>query len=190
MSVATATPVRRLALEPKSGIYKGLILGLFIPCNLIGLGLACVGLVMLGGPADAQKMARSFLMPGLAVMALAGIAMLVLVYKMWAAIQDGPASQTPGQAVGMLFMPFVNLVWQFFTFRGWMKEYNRYLDERNLDLPRMPVGLATTMCVFNVLCAIPILGVLFALVNFVIVICFINAACNGINRLAEVSQRD
>ncbi|MBN1593949.1 MAG: hypothetical protein JW941_11965 [Candidatus Coatesbacteria bacterium] len=66
-----------------------------------------------------------------------GICSLVLIYKMWASVQDGDARTTPGRAVGLLFIPLLNLWWLFHSIAGFPKDYNDYLSRHNLELPRL-----------------------------------------------------
>ena len=69
------------------------------------------------------------------------VMLMVLIYKLWAAIQGGPARTTPGKAVGFSFIPFFNLYWVFQVYWGWAKDYNQYADELGLPLPRVSEGL-------------------------------------------------
>jgi hypothetical protein len=178
---------RRPRLEPKSGISKGLILGLYIPGNILS-ALSMAGLfIALQGRGGDRQLLPVFLLTTLLFSLMSGIPWLVMVYKAWAVIQDGRPSQSPGLAVGLLLIPGVSLVWQFFAYYGWMKDYNRYLYQKRLDLPEMPTGLALTMCILSCLSWLPFLGLLCGLVNFVLVILFINATCDGINRLAAAA---
>jgi hypothetical protein len=53
---------------------------------------------------------------------VSGIASVVLfyiiLYRSWKVIQDGYAHTTPGNAVGMCFVPFYNFYWIFQAFPG------------------------------------------------------------------------
>lgn len=76
---------------------------------------------------------------------------LKLVYRMWEAIQDEETRITPGLAVGLLFVPLVNVVWLFFVFPGYAAAYNDYVARHDLDsAPR----LSTALQVFFVLLTI------------------------------------
>jgi hypothetical protein len=115
------------------------------------------------------------------------IVALVLVHKMWAAIQDGPARTTPGKAVGFLFIPLFNLYWIFQAYWGWMVDYNLMVESRQLSVPRMPEGLALTLCILSLCSIIPVIGILIGLVSFVLALMFLNSAIDGVNRLAAIS---
>ena len=121
---------------------------------------------------------------GLAGLVFAVVMLMVLLYKMWAAIQGAGARTTPGKAVGFLFIPFFNLYWIFQACWGWTKDYNRDLPQRGLSAPRAPEGITLAMCILTFLTWIPIAGQLLALLNFVFLMIFLNAGCDGINALA------
>jgi hypothetical protein len=51
---------------------------------------------------------------------------LMLMYKVWFAIQPGHPRTTPGKAVIFSFIPFFNLCWIFQLYWGFAKDYNSY----------------------------------------------------------------
>lgn len=84
---------------------------------------------------------RSALALGLLLFLFAMVCVLVLIYKMWAAIQDGCARATPGKALGFLFIPLFNLYWWFQVFWGFAKDFNAYVDRYSLGVRKLPAGL-------------------------------------------------
>ncbi len=52
----------------------------------------------------------------------------VLLYKFWAAIQDGRAITSPEKAVGLSLIPIYYLYWNFYSFWGLSKALNQYID--------------------------------------------------------------
>ncbi len=112
---------------------------------------------------------------------------MVLIYKMWAAIQEGPARTTPGKAVGFLFIPLFNIYWMFQAYWGWTVDYNKLVAEKQLDAPRVPEGVALMLCIFSLCSMVPFVGILLALASLVLAIVFLNSAINGVNRLAALS---
>lgn len=82
---------------------------------------------------------------------------LVLLYKVWAAIQDGHASTTPGKAVGFLFIPFFQLYWVFRAYWGYAKDYNFYIDRHNISTSRLPEGLFLAYCIMPYIYVIAII---------------------------------
>jgi hypothetical protein len=113
------------------------------------------------------------------------VVLCILIYKMWDAIQDGPARTTPGKAVGFLFIPFFNFYWIFQAYWGWTKDYNAYGAQKGLGLPRMPEGLALALCILAIVGIIPMVGYITGLISLVLMIVFLNTAINGVNALYE-----
>jgi len=108
----------------------------------------------------------------------------MLIYKMWAAIQDGRARTTPGMAVGLMFVPCFNIYWMFQVYWGWTKDYNLFIDREGLNVPRMNENIALTICILTCCSVIPCLGALAGLANMVLMIMFLNSAIDGVNALA------
>ncbi|MGD2125640.1 MAG: hypothetical protein PVG99_06135 [Desulfobacteraceae bacterium] len=75
----------------------------------------------------------------------------ILVYKMWAAIQDGHTRTSPGKAVGFLFIPYFNLYWVFRAFWGFAKDYNAFVSRYSIDVPKSPTGLFLAYCILTIL---------------------------------------
>jgi hypothetical protein len=61
----------------------------------------------------------------------------VLVYRMWASIQDGHARMTPAKAVGFLFIPLFSVYWIFQVLCGFATDYNAHVSRRHLRLPKL-----------------------------------------------------
>ncbi|MGD0015840.1 MAG: hypothetical protein ABSD56_15710 [Bryobacteraceae bacterium] len=78
---------------------------------------------------------------GLVLFLFAMVCMFVLVYKMWAAIQDGYARATPEKAFAFLFIPLFNFYWRFQVFWGFAKDFNAYVDRYSLRVRKLPAGL-------------------------------------------------
>ncbi|MDA2912872.1 hypothetical protein MYX77_02735 [Acidobacteriia bacterium AH_259_A11_L15] len=119
--------------------------------------------------------------------ALAGlyaiIAWWVLVYKMWAAIQDGHARTTPGKAVGFMFIPVYNIYWIFQTIHGFAKDYNSYLQRHSVNAPPLPEGLFLAIPVLALVSIVPVLGVLASLANVILFIIVAGKVCDAVNAL-------
>ncbi|UCD75534.1 MAG: hypothetical protein JSV91_01185 [Phycisphaerales bacterium] len=147
------------------------------------LGIVSLAFTMSGEPEAGAGVACVAYMP-----IIYGVVMLaILIYKMWAAIQPGPARTTPGKAVGFLFIPFFNFYWIFQAYWGWTKDYNQYSAQRGGDLPTMPEGVAVAICILCILGVVPLVGILAGLINLVLFIIFISAACDGINAIAATT---
>jgi hypothetical protein len=175
-------------MKPLSKIfYFGMIAGGLLLTTPMVLFLVAVYAEGRGADRDVVP----FLMLPAMLPAIIGMAVSVgiLVYKMWTVIQGGQVRTTPGLAVGLLFVPCFNLFWGFQAYWGWTKDYNRYIAERNLSVPRMPEGLALTVCILTVASIIPFLGSCLALINIVLLFIFMNSAINGVNALITASPK-
>jgi len=103
----------------------------------------------------------------------------VVIYKMWASIQDGRSTRTsPGKAIGFLFIPFFNIYWLFQVWGGFPTDYNRYIQERSLPIPTLSTGLYVA---YPLLLLIPFVGILFAPFVFILVTA---KTCDAVNYLA------
>ena len=130
-----------------------------------------------------EEMGIFLLFVGLALMLYALVLYLVLIYKMWKSIQGGSARTTPGKAVGFLFIPLFNFYWIFQALWGWTKDFNQHTAERNLTAPRMPEGLALTICILALVGIIPFVGYVTGFINAILIIVLFNKAIDCVNSL-------
>ena len=128
-----------------------------------------------------------FLIFGFAsVLALIASALFVIViYRMWAAIQDGHARTDPGRAVGFLFIPFFNIYWAFQALLGFAKDYNSYLDRHGLNLRRLPEGIFVAYIILCLGAFIPFVGWLLVAANMVVGTIMIAKICDAVNALPD-----
>lgn len=92
----------------------GLYVTLYVLCMI-----ATGGLVALGSSPRTTEAIPFIPMP----MVVLGIVMMVFIYKMWNAINDGHTKPTPGAALGLLFVPFFSIYWVFVVYPGWATRY-------------------------------------------------------------------
>ncbi len=196
--------LKGFAMEVKR-VSKGLYLGGYIAAVVIGTILIFTGAVGLGfGGAMAEEGGNSET-TGFAVAGIGGLLMIlgvllslfgsvlwfVLIYKMWAAIQDGGfARTTPGKAVGFMFIPFFNIYWIFQAFWGFSKDYNTKIEAQQIGTEYLPEGLFLTACILPLCGMIPFVGGFVQIANMVIVIICLNYICNAINALASTIPAD
>jgi hypothetical protein len=155
----------------------------------LGLVLLLVGVAAIaGGGRSGADAGMAFILLGYIPILFAAVVMLVLVYKMWAAIQDGQVRATPGKAVGFLFIPFFNFYWVFQVFPGFADDYNAYAGRHSLKVPRLERGLFLAYCILTLCGIVPILGMLCVVVNFVIALMMISRICDAVNALAEAPR--
>ena len=167
--------------------------GLYLTSILLTWGLSMVLLFISGaigaqGGREAEMAAGSVACAALPLIIFGTVMLMILVYKLWASIQGGPARTTPGKAVGFLFIPFFNIYWIFQVYWGWAQDYNRYVDELGLPLPRVSEGLALAVCILMLAGIVPGLGILLSLASFVLLIVFLNSACNAVNALVAAAD--
>lgn len=131
-----------------------------------------------------------FLIFGIAlVLALiASVLFVVVVYKMWGAIQDGYARTDPGRAVGFLFIPFFNIYWAFQALWGFAKDYNSYLERHGLNLRRLPEGIFVAYIILCLGAWIPFLGWLLVAANMVVGTIMIAKVCDAVNALPDAGD--
>ena len=83
---------------------------------------------------------------------LAAIAALILIYKMWAAIEGFEPRTTPAKALGFMFIPLFNIYWHFVVYLGWTQDYNKIKEQNDeVELPRMPEDIALWVCILPLL---------------------------------------
>lgn len=160
--------------------------GLFLGSVGIAFGIATVLVILAtvrmttGSPQGGLRLIGLSCAP----MLYGAIFMVMLWYKSWAAIQDGHARTTPGKAIGFLFIPFFDFYWVFQAVWGLSKDFNAYLQRNSIPASRLPEGLFLTYCILCFTMCIPILGLVFFVVNCIIAMIMVSALCDGINAVA------
>ncbi|MBN2431627.1 MAG: type II secretion system protein GspG [Acidobacteria bacterium] len=170
--------------------FMASILGLiFLILVMLALGIWAAVDPQAGGSDPAEVMPPIFALIFILALIYEIIVTCLLVYKMWAAIQDGHARTTPGKAVGLLFVPFFGLYWVFVAFAGFARDYNALLDRHQLALPRLSTGLFTSFSVLSVISGIPYLGCLTLLPLLVVWPIMAAKTCDAVNALPEIGTR-
>ncbi len=116
--------------------------------------------------------------------------MYILFYKMWAAIQDGHARSTPGQAVGFMFIPLFNFYWRFQVIWGYSKDYNEYLSRHSIQAKPLSEGIFLWACILPLLALIPFVGWVASIASLVLYIFVLNPVCDAINTLAYAQPQE
>jgi hypothetical protein len=128
-------------------VSKGFYVGVFLVGALGNwITWAIVSALRLAYP-DKEPVRRMLMIPASWLGLLSAVVFLILIYKMWAAIQGMGARTSAGKALGFMFIPLFNLYWAFQAYWGWTKDYNRIAQRDNVELPRMPEGIALAICV-------------------------------------------
>jgi hypothetical protein len=95
------------------------------------------------------------------------IIILLMYYKMWTAIQDDNSRTTPGKAVGLLFVPVLNIFWAVYMLVGFAGDYEDFAVRNSLRSERFSKGLMLQYALlwifvvasFVVLCILPQFGI-------------------------------
>jgi hypothetical protein len=114
------------------------------------------------------------------------VVMLVWLYKMWTAIQDGHARSTPGLAIGFLFVPLFNLYWVFQAFWGFAKDYNQYARRHALSVPKLSAGVhlaCSIFCLVSITAVIPHVGYFVIQAQSILAAVMITRSCDAVNAL-------
>lgn len=115
-------------------------------------GLFIVGSVVMGVGVGSHRDLLAWVGGTMLVLAALGgmgsaVVNCVLLYDLWATIQDGRARTTPGKAVGFCFIPFFNIYWIFQAWWGLSKDMNAYMARWSIPAPRVSQGLGLTICI-------------------------------------------
>ncbi len=155
-------------------------------------GVPILGILLVSGLMaliDPSLMSRedpplAWVLPAAVFILYGAVLYLVLLYKAWAAIQDGQVRTTPGKAVGFCFIPFFNLYWIFQAFYGFAVDFNRYAARHSLPT-RMPEGQFLAYTVLLLASALPLIGILAILPLYVFLAIVILKMCDAINAVAD-----
>lgn len=149
----------------------------------IGASIAATLVLVAMGVAEGGKKGAELVALGWIPVLVCAVLMGSLVYRMWAAIQDGYARTTPNKAVALLFVPIVNFFWAFRALPGFAEDYNRFLVRHDVTARPLRVGLFHAYVVLCVASFIPLLGVFCTLVNVGVGLTMVAAICDAINAL-------
>jgi len=151
--------------------------GIFVAMLLIGLFLTVIGIFSAEGGEDS---AIAMLIIGIVLLIIAKIYFLVLLYRTWRfAINEShrhnlvPSIDTPGKAVGFLFIPFYNWYWVFQAFGKLPKDLNAIAKAKESSTT-MSEGIGTSLAVMILLSIIPIIGYITAIISLIIAPIFIS----------------
>jgi hypothetical protein len=172
------------------GFYLGSIIGgyvVYFVFSVIGAVMAALhGVPLWEGPG------ATWLLLGIVALIYLMVINLLLWWTAWKSIQDFGARTSPGQAVGFLFIPAVNIYWIFQAFWGFSKDYNSNIDGYDLQISRLSEGLflAYTLAVLGnaVLFWVPLLSVLLNLAALVLTILVANKLVDAVNGISQVPR--
>lgn len=143
--------------------------GLYIALYVLSM-CSVYGLAGLGSNTATQEAGMALPLPVL----VAGITMMIFLYKMWSAINDGQTKPTPGAAVGLLFVPIFSIYWVFVAWPGYASRYNAYTQRHGIRAPQLSMGL--------LLCSILFAG--FPLIGTILMCITISKIASAVNALS------
>jgi len=112
---------------------------------------------------------------------------LMLLWKAWKSIQEYGARTSPGQAIGLFFLPVFNLYWLFQALWGFSKDYNANVETYELDIPKLPEGLFLAYSIVLLIAAltfwVPLVNMLLGLGSFVLWILVASKTVDAVNRI-------
>lgn len=136
--------------------------------------LSTVGLIALAAAASnraTEEAAMALPIPLL----ISGITMMVFLYKMWSAIDDGVTRPSPGAAVGCLFIPLFSIYWIFVVWPGYANAYNSYAQRHGIQV--QPLGMGLILCTI-LLSWVPLVGLILMCMT-------ISRICTAVNALSD-----
>jgi len=171
-------------------IKKGLLLG----TTAIGLGLSPILLIYFiiqTYNRQAASLPYFLLILGILFLLVGAAGVLVWLYQIWTFVQNGFPRTNPRKAVGFLLIPFYNFYWAFQALWGFAKDFNRYIELWVLDVPPLSELLFLALTVFTLaawlFCWIPIIGQIFYIVHYVLLLKCMSQSIDAIQR--AIKQR-
>jgi len=116
---------------------------------------------------------------------------LTFIRNMWSALADGVTSITPGKAVGLHFVPLLNLLWAGFVILAFPGAYNDFIKRRGVAARALSSGVYFA---YFVLLMLVFLGYFVPAFTYLIYIqpffyiAVVYATCGAVNRLAESAE--
>lgn len=194
---AGAAPVQPVAAgvaAVPTRMITPLYVGLYLASLLISLPLTLGPIIGSEfGPIEEEHL--PFVLVGSFVSLGAFAVILVMTYRMWSIFPRGTTNVTPGKAVGFLCIPLFNLYWLFVAHWGWTRQYNRYTQPWRDRVPSAWEGLALAVIIIGVvstpigfiagLAGVPIIGVIVASPNYILMPLFVYHVCSRVNAVAR-----
>lgn len=91
----------------------------------------------------------------------------ILLHRFWSLIQDGYACTSPEKAVGLRFIPYYSLYWEFIALGKLPDEVNAYIHRHQLSIAPVGDKNAKLHCWFLLGNIIPLIGSPFSLVSLI-----------------------
>jgi hypothetical protein len=156
----------------------------------LGLLLLIIGIPLLADGNEDESL--PWIVMGVLLNIAGSILMLIMVYRFWdfviramGASHLTPSIETPGKAIGYLFIPFYNFYWIFMTYGKLPKDLNALAASRNVE-ERLPEDTGTIIAALVVVGVIPYVGYVTSFISaFIMVPIFIRKIIRYIDNLPD-----
>jgi hypothetical protein len=153
------------------------------------IGIILGGIFLYIGYASDPREHVVMIVVSVLVILVAAVVSMVLLYNIWDFIirelgKHGlkPSVETPGKAVGFLFIPFFNFYWVFIALGKLPVDLNRIAIART-GKNVMASEFGIIICITTLLSVVPVLGTVLAFLNLVLMPAFFIMAINGIKTI-------
>ena len=157
------------------GLYLGSLCGGAIGGNVLMIFSMFFGIRVIG------DWWIYFLFLGFSASIYGFVMVTILFYKLWQSIQGGTVRTTPRKAVGFMFIPFFNIYWMFQLTWGWAIDFNKYVEEKKINTPKVSESIPYQICILWICNAIPYVIILTFIPVAVLLTIFCNKAIDGAN---------
>lgn len=162
-------------------------IGNYVTVLLIGLFLIFIGIF---GAAGGDESAIVIVIMGTVSLIIAEIIFLVLLYRMWRFVINEshryslkPSIDTPGKAVGFLFIPIYNFYWVFQAYGKLPRDLNEIAKTKESSAT-MSESIGTILAVMNLLSIIPVIRYVAVIIALIFSPIFISRSidmCKNLN---------
>lgn len=165
-------------------------MNVYLTSLYIGLGFLFLGLLFI------RNNVSVFMLIGASIALLvSSIYVLILIYRLWErVIEESRLNgiecpvETPGKAVGFLFIPFFNLYWIFIAYGQLPVIVNKILAARK-RAHKIPTELGLSISILMVSAAIPFFGLVVGMVNgFILIPALVTRLVSDLESLPSVSE--
>lgn len=177
--------IAQFGFEAEKEYFSTKLYNLFA-AYLIGIVLGSVFLYI--GYSDPREHVVMIIVSVLVIL-VSAVFSVVLLYNLWKfTISElkkhglKPSIETPGKAVGYLFIPFFNFYWVFMAMGKLPVDLNRIATAR-AGKTVMANELGIIISVATILSVIPVVGMVLALINMVLTPVFFILAINGVRNI-------
>lgn len=112
---------------------------------------------------------------------------ILILHRMWAAIQTLGAGATAGEAVAFLFVPFYNIYWLFQAYWGWTQDYNKAIVQNGIRASRIPESLPLAAAITGLLSFVPYIGSWAFLGHIFLMGIFFSKGCDAVNAIVDAA---